>query len=99
MQKAVWINLRFTLQSLALAAAFMMVSPTMPTAAPLTLSDKPMYLGNTAKPNLVFNMDDSGSMGWDYMPDEANDSNTCKGSSCDAGEPPYYASDYNTVFY
>ncbi|MDT8377017.1 MAG: PilC/PilY family type IV pilus protein [Mariprofundaceae bacterium] len=93
------MNLRFTLQPLAFAAAIIMAWPAVATAAPLALSSKPMYLGNTAKPNLVFNMDDSGSMGWDYMPDEANDSGTCKGSSCDEGEPPYYASDYNTIYY
>ena len=77
----------------------MMAWPVSLTAAPLGLSTKPMYLGNTALPNVVFTLDDSGSMGWDYMPDEANDSNTCKGSSCSAGEPPYYANDYNTVYY
>ncbi len=69
-------------------------------AAQLSLATKPMYLGNTAKPNLVFNMDDSGSMGWNYMPDEANDSNTCKGgNSCREGNPPYYANEYNTIYY
>ncbi|MFC1542827.1 pilus assembly protein [Pseudomonadota bacterium] len=99
MQKVSWKNIQFTWQSLAMAAVIMIVWPAMLTAAPLTLSTKPMYLGNTAKPNLVFNMDDSGSMGWDYMPDQANDSNTCKGSSCSNGEPPYYASDYNVIFY
>jgi len=82
-----------------MAAVIMIVWPAMLTAAPLALSTKPMYLGNTAKPNLVFNMDDSGSMGWTYMPDQANDWGTCKGSSCYDGRPPYYAADYNVIFY
>ncbi len=99
MKKIIRTNIKFMLQSLAMAAAIMMVWPTLSSAAPLTLADKPMYLGNTAKPNLMFSMDDSGSMGWDYMPDQANDSNTCKGTSCRAGNPPYYAKEYNVIYY
>ncbi|MDH3437599.1 MAG: PilC/PilY family type IV pilus protein, partial [Betaproteobacteria bacterium] len=63
----------------------------------------------TVLPNLMFVLDDSGSMGRDYMPDEANDSNTtksCGSSSCNVvggtnapGRPPYYAAQFNTIYY
>ena len=101
MQRVIWINIRFILQSLAMA--ILMVWPVALTAAPLALSTKPMYIGNTALPNLMFIMDDSGSMGWDYLPDEVNDGATCKASNginyCQAGDPPYYATEYNRSFY
>jgi len=93
------IDMKVIIRSL-MAAMMIMLWPGIVTAIPLTLADKPMYLGNTAKPNLVFVMDDSGSMGWDYIPDEVPDNNTCKtGSSCSAGDPPYYAAPYNKAFY
>jgi len=86
------------LSALTVAAAFAL--PALSYAAALNLSTEPMYLGNTALPNLMFTLDDSGSMGRDYMPDEANDNNTCKGgNNCQAGDPPYYASDYNAIYY
>lgn len=58
----------------------------------------------TALPNLMFIFDDSGSMEWTYLPDHINDSLTCKtrsGSStnCQEGDPPYYTSQNNGVYY
>jgi type IV pilus assembly protein PilY1 len=59
--------------------------------------------GASVLPNLLFTLDSSGSMDWDYLPDFVNDSNTCmrngsgsatsgsSGSACAAGDPPYYA--------
>lgn len=42
-------------------------------SAPLATSS------NTAvRPNLMFILDNSGSMGWNYMPDYVNDSNACR---------------------
>lgn len=58
---------------------------------------------NTVKPNLLFVLDDSGSMGWNYMPDEVNSlqsgaygktSYQCNGVAYDpsyAYTPPLYA--------
>lgn len=99
MQKTSLTNIKFIMQSL-LVIVGMLLSPTLLIAAQLNLSTKPMYIGNTALPNLVFTMDDSGSMGWDYMPDEANDNGTCKnGAACRAGDPPYYANAFNRSYY
>lgn len=39
-------------------------------AAPLILSNAPLFLGGNVEPNLVFNLDDSGSMQFEYMPGE-----------------------------
>lgn len=38
------------------------------------ISKSPLFTtqANTVKPNLLFILDDSGSMGWDFMPDEVN---------------------------
>lgn len=74
-------------------------------------------------PNLMFVLDNSGSMGRDYMPDNVDDSNVakarCSRSNCSststqgvftfdssmtsdyrvAGDPPFYAAEFNTQFY
>ncbi|MCW8917796.1 MAG: PilC/PilY family type IV pilus protein [Gammaproteobacteria bacterium] len=49
---------------LALAAA--LFNGTL-QAAPLTLSDSPLYLGNSVDPNVFFEVDDSGSMDWEVL--------------------------------
>ena len=66
-------------------------------------------------PNLTYILDDSGSMSWDYMPDNVYDladgtsirnGKTCGSSSCTTagnqlqrGEPPYYATQFNQIYY
>ena len=60
------------------------------------------------KPNVLFVLDDSGSMGWDFMPDWACASNSVTNSSCNStGEDPsstrleslFRNSAYNGVYY
>ncbi len=49
------------------------------TAAVTDLADKPLASGTTGdvKPNIMFVLDDSGSMDWEYMPDGmSNDTDT-----------------------
>ncbi|WP_298828840.1 PilC/PilY family type IV pilus protein [uncultured Piscinibacter sp.] len=64
---------------------------------------------NAVLPNLMFILDDSGSMDWDYLPDSAND-NICRSSgaapdnsgSFDAScvnEPPYRSPSFNGSYY
>jgi type IV pilus assembly protein PilY1 len=67
----------------------------------------------TVLPNIFFILDDSGSMAWDYMPDYVNDGGYCRSgqvpsggwggwtssSSCAVGDPPYFASAFNGVYY
>lgn len=50
-------------------------------AANVDLADKPLANGvsNSVKPNIMFILDDSGSMGWDYLPDDVNGR---QGSNC-----------------
>ena len=63
-------------------------------------------------PNLMFILDDSGSMARDFMPDQVDNSDTCKwcpnndvknckvaDTSCKAGHPPFYAAPFNTLYY
>lgn len=43
---------------------------TGPFANTLNLSNVPLYLGGSIEPNIMFTLDDSGSMQWEVMPDE-----------------------------
>ena len=51
--------------------------------------------GTNFLPNLLFTLDDSGSMDRNYLPDYVNDTNTCMvsddGTACQAGDPPFGA--------
>ena len=55
----------------ATLAAALALQPLAIYAAPIavTLAQVPIQGLNPVKPNIVFTMDDSGSMGWDYLPD------------------------------
>ena len=55
----------------AILAAALAFQPLAVYAAPITvtLAQVPIQGLNPVKPNIVFTMDDSGSMGWDYLPD------------------------------
>jgi len=57
----------------ALALAASLVLPLASQAAPIDLATKPLATSTTSTvlPNLMFMLDDSGSMDWDYMPDDA----------------------------
>ena len=59
----------------------------------------------SVRPNLLFVLDDSGSMAADYMPDYVNDELVCRTSSgpnktgCRTMDPPYMSPDVNGIFY
>ncbi len=59
---------RILAATLAAALAF---EPLAVHAAPITetLAQVPIQGLNPVKPNILFTMDDSGSMGWDFLPD------------------------------
>src|SRR5690606_4740197 len=65
---------------------------SVPLAATTDIADSPMASsGNTSvKPNIMFILDDSGSMDWEYLPDYVNSNN---GKYC------YRNSYYNGVYY
>ena len=89
----------FAAVAAALAHGSALAQTTDISSTPLSASASASVL-----PNLMFVLDDSGSMARDYLPDFANDSNTCKrdesgSTTCQAGEPPYYAAQFNTIYY
>lgn len=64
---------RFTVRAfMGFAATVLMTSAW---AQSTDISASPLFTSQTAvvKPNMLFILDDSGSMGWNYMPDEAKD--------------------------
>ncbi|MDO8825283.1 pilus assembly protein [Methylophaga sp.] len=48
----------------------LLLSPAVTFSAPLNLSNAPLYLGGSAEPNIMFILDDSGSMMFEITPDE-----------------------------
>jgi type IV pilus assembly protein PilY1 len=46
-------------------------SPAVVNAAPGTLADSPLFLSNSVEPNVLFVLDDSGSMDWGIMAPES----------------------------
>jgi len=71
---------------------------TQPAFAAMTdLSAVPLAssAGANFLPNLLFTLDDSGSMGFNYLPDYVNDPSTCMvsddGTACTRGDPPFEA--------
>ena len=83
------------------------------TAQSVDLSNNPMTTSaaTAVKPNIMFVLDDSGSMDWDFMPDYVSTTSTftsglCKqnsttgwGNGCVLADPPYYAAGFNGMFY
>lgn len=94
------------LRSLPLSLALVLPIALNPALATDTkLADVPLANAATVSvlPNIYFILDDSGSMDWDYMPDYVNDS-YCRGvdqylTNCNAGDPPFYLSAFNRVYY
>ncbi|MBI5890536.1 MAG: hypothetical protein HZB47_07650 [Nitrosomonadales bacterium] len=64
---------------LAVAASIALPFPAL--AASVILATQPMATSTASnvKPNIMFILDDSGSMGWDYLPDWANDNDPTTG--------------------
>jgi type IV pilus assembly protein PilY1 len=62
------------LLSLVLAAS-LALQPLPALAASVALATAPLATSTTStvKPNVMFILDDSGSMDWNYLPDWAND--------------------------
>ena len=51
-------------------------------AEDVTLTDTPLFVSSTADPNLMFVLDDSGSMRWGFMPDELDGGDNFGGLDC-----------------
>ena len=71
------------------------------SSVPLTTST-----ATAVRPNVNFILDDSGSMGSDFMPDHVSGEKLCKSTAnkwndayCDNGDPPFANSDFNGIYY
>ncbi len=107
------MKLAFSVRSIAAVtvAAVLLEYPVLAGASQTDVAQAPLGTAPTVTvlPNLMFILDDSGSMARDHMPDQVNDANTaksCTSTSCNvvgttnqAGFPPYYAAEFNTVYY
>jgi type IV pilus assembly protein PilY1 len=91
------------------AVALLALSAGLSNAAVTDLGTAPLVSATTGDvlPNLMYILDNSGSMGWDYMPDYVNDNNKCKSTgtsgdfsaTCGFGDPPYNTTDFNSIYY
>ena len=52
------------------AVGFILLISNGAFATTLNISNVPLYLGGSIEPNIMFTLDDSGSMQWEVMPDE-----------------------------
>lgn len=82
-------------------------------AALTDLGNAPLVSATTGDvlPNLMYILDNSGSMGFNYMPDYIDDNHKCKSPNnsatnataftigCAFGDPPYNANEFNTIYY
>ena len=88
---------------------FGLLLSTASPAALINIATAPLANSTTSLvlPNLMYVLDDSGSMGNDFMPDFVNDSNKCKSTAasgafsagCTFGDPAYALKEYNTIAY
>lgn len=78
------------LSAFAASLAFSLAT-TQAAFAQVNLSSVPLFLKESVDPNLMFVFDDSGSMGWRYMPDDLGGN--------DIYNNWYYSSDVNKIYY
>ena len=57
------------------------------SAAPLILSDTPLFLGFNVSPNIMLSIDDSGSMDWEVMSRDANNDGIFTGTQPNGSSP------------
>lgn len=101
------LPLCFEFRRIAIGLALIAPLLMQPASASETkLADVPLVNATTVSilPNIYFILDDSGSMGWNYMPDYVNDGSYCRGSgssliTCRVGDPPFYSSSFNRIYY
>lgn len=103
------------LRAALISAGSCMALISYPAASgPTDLADGPLANATTAAilPNIMFDLDNSGSMAWDYMPDYVRYTSPgefvkwCRGVDgsntlvlCEPGDPPFFASGFNSLYY
>ncbi|KQV61628.1 MULTISPECIES: pilus assembly protein [unclassified Duganella] len=100
--------------SLAALGLGLMLAMQPAAAAPTELADIPLANATTAPilPNIMLDLDNSGSMAWSYMPDYVrytslgNFGTMCRGPNssntlvvCEPGDAPFFASAFNGLYY
>ena len=83
-------NIHLSRLSTFAASLLFSLATTQAAFAQVNLASVPLFLKESVDPNLMFVFDDSGSMGWRYMPDNLGG---------DANENWYYSSDVNKIYY
>lgn len=85
--------------NLLIAASLALPLPSL--AASVALATSPLTTSSTSsvKPNLMFIIDDSGSMGWNYLPDWANDNHPTVGTNYTSMPELFSNSGFNSLAY
>lgn len=89
-------------QLLTLTLVTGLALPPPALAAPVVLATAPLTTSTTStvKPNVMFILDDSGSMGWNYLPDWADDTDPSSGGLRYTNVPALFRnSGFNGVAY
>ena len=78
----------------ALAASISVVSGRAGAVvpSPMNLQRAPLFLNASVDPNVVLTLDDSGSMGWPYMPDGIE-------GGCGFRHPRFFSHVFNRIYY
>ncbi len=95
-----------------MAATVLLAIGTTAQAELTDIANNPLTnsVSTQVKPNIMFIVDDSGSMASRFMPEEVDgarvDKPRCSNSSCSStttngieGNPPWYSSQFNTIYY
>jgi type IV pilus assembly protein PilY1 len=73
-----------------LASLFFMTGVQQAQATLLTPAQAPLILTESVAPNLIFTLDDSGSMRWAFTPDDYNGNGSKRQAKSSASNPMYY---------
>lgn len=63
------------------------------SAFAVTISDNPLFIPTALSPNIILTLDDSGSMGWGYVPDSIGDSSSKRNTR------RFKSATYNPMYY
>jgi type IV pilus assembly protein PilY1 len=84
-----------------LAVTILVASSKFALAGTISISQDPLFTAGAdrVKPNIMFLLDDSGSMNDENMPDYVKDETHCKSIACAFADPPYNSNEFNGIYY
>jgi type IV pilus assembly protein PilY1 len=102
--------MEFPMRATALIAMTLLTAPVAAEATDIASQPLTYSVATTVKPNIMFILDDSGSMASRFLPEEVNgnrvDKPRCNNSSCSStttegieGNPPWYSPQFNFIYY